>query len=230
MHLRPAVLGILVVTKFVALSAPTLAGGYAVVRLDEPPGEVLVNTPWRFGFMVLQHDITPNSDVTPVVHALHKVTGDEVTATGRQEGNVGHFVAELTFPRAGDWKWAIEPQPFAETSFETLTVLESPGAVTGSYPAWIFTGSCAAPGDVAFALSDVEPRATAVKTVQRPIGIAVSSIDTPLSDLLAVGHAIGIGIAQNESEAASLACGDISGTASEDAGDVVLGLQDSTTA
>ena len=39
---------------------------------------------------------------------------------------MGHFVAEIAFPRAGDWKWAIEPQPYAETSFSTLTVLERP--------------------------------------------------------------------------------------------------------
>src|SRR5215217_2261713 len=125
-HLRRAIIGIVLIVGLLTLSAPVLAGGYAVVRLDEPPGDVLVATPWRFGFMVLQHDVTPNSDVTPIVRALHKETGEEVTATAQQEGAVGHFVAEVTFPRAGEWKWSIEPLPFAETSFETLAVLESP--------------------------------------------------------------------------------------------------------
>ena len=133
-HLRRAIAGLVLTATLIALSAPALAGGYAVVRLDEPPGDVLVATPWRFGFMVLQHDVTPNSDVTPVVRALHKETGEEVTATGQQEGAVGHFVAEVTFPRAGEWKWSIEPLPYAETSFETLTVLESPGALSFSGP------------------------------------------------------------------------------------------------
>ncbi len=230
MHMRHAIFGILVFTIFVALSAPTLAGGYAVVRLDESPGEVLVDTPWQFGFMVLQHDIMPNSDVTPIVRARHKETGEEVTATGRQEGKVGHFVAEVIFPRAGDWKWAIEPRPFAETSFETLTVLESAGVDIGTFPAQIFTGSCAELGDVAFPLGDVEPQVMAVKSAQLPVGIGVSTIDTPLSDLLATGHAIGIGIAKDESAATPAACGDISSTAGDDAGDVVVGLQDATTA
>src|SRR5688500_7393109 len=126
MHLRRAIAGIVLTGALVALSAPALAGGYAVVRLDKPPGDVLVATPWRCGFMVLQHDVPPNSDVTPVVRALHKETGEEVTVTGRQEGAVGHFVAEVTFPRAGEWKWSIEPLPYAETSFGTLTVLASP--------------------------------------------------------------------------------------------------------
>ena len=118
-HLRRATVGFVLTAALVALSASALAGGYAVVRLDEQPGEVLVATPWRFGFMVLQHDVTPNSDVTPVVRALHKETGEEVTATGQQEGVVGHFVAEVTFPRAGEWKWSIEPlDSFARTRIQ----------------------------------------------------------------------------------------------------------------
>jgi plastocyanin len=220
MHLRRAVVGIMLIAALVALSAPALAGGYAVVRLDEPPGDVLVGTSWQFGFMVLQHDVTPNSDVTPIVHALHKKTGEEVTATGRQEGAVGHFVAEVTFPRAGEWKWSIEPLPYGETSFETLTVLESLGAL--SYPAQIVTGSCADPGDVTYSLGDVAPQVTTEKSTALPIAIGGSTIDTPLTQLLATGHAISIGT--DEANAVPVACGDIAGTASE-AGDIVLGLQ-----
>jgi plastocyanin len=219
MHLRRAIAAIVVTAALAALAAPALAGGYAVVRLDEPPGDVLVATPWRFGFMVLQHDVTPNSDVTPIVHALHKETGEEVTATGQQEGAVGHFVAEVIFPRAGEWKWSIEPLPYAETSFETLSVLESPGAFR--YPARIVTGSCAAPGDVAFSLGDVAPQAS-TETSALPVAIGVSTIDTPLSQLLATGHAVGI--STDQSDPSLVACGDISAGASE-AGDIVLGLQ-----
>ncbi len=86
------------------LAAPAMAGGFATVRLDEPPGEIYVEVPWRFGFMVKQHDVTPNSDVTPRVAGQHRATGETVSATGRQEGAVGHFVAEITFPTAGEWK------------------------------------------------------------------------------------------------------------------------------
>jgi plastocyanin len=219
-HLRRAAVGFVLTAALVALSASALAGGYAVVRLDEAPSEVLVATPWRFGFMVLQHDVTPNSDVTPVVRALHKETAEEITATARHEGAVGHFVAEVTFPRAGEWKWSIEPLPYAETSFETLTVLESPGALR--FPAQIVTGSCAAPGDLAFLLGDVAPQETTEKSAARPLTIGGSTIDSPLSELLATRHAIGI--STEASDAVPMACGDISGAASED-GDVVVGLQ-----
>ena len=59
------------------------------------------------------------------------------------------------------------------------------------------------------------------KSAALPVAIGVSTIDTPLPALLATEHAIGIGA--EESDAIPVACGDISGTAS-DAGDVVLGL------
>ena len=219
-HLRRAIVGIVLTAALVALSAPALAGGYAVVRLDEPPGEILVAAPWRFGFMVLQHDVTPNSDVTPVVRALHKGTAEELTATARQEGAVGHFVAEVTFPRAGEWKWSIEPLPYAETTFETLTVLESPGAL--SFAAQIVSGSCAAPGNLAFSLGDVAPQETTRKSAARWLAIGGSTIDSPLSELLETRHAIGI--STEASDAVPLACGDISSSASE-GGNVVLGLQ-----
>ena len=142
--------------------------------------------------MVLQHDVIPTSDVTPVLRAVHKETGEEITATGRQEGAVGHFVAEVTFPRAGEWKWSIEPLPFAETSFETLTVLESSDAL--SFQAQIVTGSCAAQGNIAFSLGDVAPHPTTLKSSQIPIAIGVSTVDASLSELLASEHAIGIGM------------------------------------
>ena len=221
MYPQRAITGVILIVALVTLTVPALAGGFAVVRLDESPGEVVAATPWRFGFMVLQHDVTPNSDVTPVVRAVHKETGEEVTATGRQEGVVGHFVAEVTFPHAGEWKWSIEPLPFAETSFETLTVLERADA--RGFQAQIVTGSCAAPGDTVFSLGDVAPQSMTLKSSQIPIAIGVSTIDTSLADLLASEHAIGIDM--DQADIAPVVCGDIPDAASAPGDDVVLGLQ-----
>ena len=173
-HVPRAIAGVLLATALLTLSAPALAGGFAVVRLDEPPGEVVVDTPWRFGFTVRQHDITPTNDVTPVVRAIHKVTGDEVTATGQQAGPVGHFEAEITFPHAGEWEWAIHPEPFAETSFETLTVLDRPGAV--GYATNVVAGSCADLGDVAFPLGEVAPQAMTVSSPRLLIAAGSATI------------------------------------------------------
>jgi plastocyanin len=130
--MRRTVIVVLTLAALLAMTMPVLAGGYAVVRLDEEPEEVFVEKPWTFGFMVLQHDISPNSDVTPVLRAQHKETGETITAAGAQLGEVGHFAVVVTFPRAGEWKWAIEPRPYAQTSFETLTVLDDTGALTAA--------------------------------------------------------------------------------------------------
>jgi plastocyanin len=105
-----------------AITYPVTAGGWATVRLDEAPGEVVTGEPWRFGFLVKQHDRMPTNDVEPVVRAVHMETGTQLSADGEQAGDVGHFEAELTFPLAGDWKWEIAPEPFGPTSMETLTV------------------------------------------------------------------------------------------------------------
>ncbi len=140
MFRTPAAL--LTVIVMLALSTSALAGGWATVRLDEAPTGLVAGTPWQFGFMVLQHGVTPNSDVSPVVRAIHRETGEVVTAVARQDGPAGHFVAELTLPRAGEWQWSIAPRPFAETSFTSLTVREEPVATPASMSAGIRAGSC----------------------------------------------------------------------------------------
>ena len=137
---------LLTVIVVLVLSTPALAGGWATVRLDKPLTDPVAGTTWRFGFLVLQHGVTPNSDVSPVVRAIHRETGEVVTTGARQDGPTGHFVAELMLPRAGEWQWAIAPQPFAETSFSTLTVREEPVDTAPSLPARIRSGSCASPG------------------------------------------------------------------------------------
>jgi plastocyanin len=113
----------LLVVLGLAFAYPVAAGGWATVRLDEEPQVVVAGEPWRFGFIVKQHDRTPTNDVEPLVRAVHMQTGMKLDVTGTQVGDVGHFEAEVTFPTAGDWKWEIVPAPFPGTSMETLTVL-----------------------------------------------------------------------------------------------------------
>lgn len=116
----------ILVVLMVAL--PAAAGNWATVRLDEPLAEAMAGRPWRVGFVVRQHDRTPTNEVTPRLTARHHGSGETVRAAAVQEGAVGHFVVEATFPAAGSWKWAIAPDPFPETTFDALVV--SGGAAT----------------------------------------------------------------------------------------------------
>jgi len=212
----------LLALSLLAYSPAVVAGGWAMVRLDTTPGEVVVGVPWKFGFMVRQHDVTATNDVQPVVTAQHQESGDVIKAAAQQEGSVGHFVAELTFPRAGNWKWEIRPEPFAETAFATLTVRDPAGANEVSYPASLYSGTCAALGDVVTPLSEVEITSTAVKSTQAPIAVGVSTIDARLPDLIDSGHAIRVD--GPDDQTAPLACADLMPTTGQHRDEIVLGL------
>jgi len=116
------------VVCLLAPAVPALAGGWALVRLDEDPVSPVLNEPWQVAFTVKQHDISPTSDVEPLLQAWHRETGQQIEAEAKHEGGVGRFTVEATFPRAGEWKWLIVPRGFPATSFAALTVLPSSDA------------------------------------------------------------------------------------------------------
>jgi len=122
---------VLVVLGLLLLATATavLAGGWAVVTLDSPPGEIHAGEPWTVGFTVLQHGQTPvhnlgpGSPIEPLLIATN-ADGRRVEAQATPTEEVGHFVAEVTFPTEGDWEWTIHPNPLAgESLFEPLTVM-----------------------------------------------------------------------------------------------------------
>lgn len=114
------------------------AGGWAVVTLDSLPHEVRAGQSLTLGFMVRQHGHTPNDQVAPYLAAHNSATGDTLKVDARKEGPTGHFVVDVTFPRAGTWEWSITPEPFGETRFAPLTVLPAsapaPSAATTFAP------------------------------------------------------------------------------------------------
>ncbi len=217
--MRRTLAALFLVLALLAFSVPVQAGGWATVRLDEPPGDVRVDVPWRFGFMVRQHDVTPNSDVTPIIRATHKENGEEITATGRQEGPVGHFVAEITFPRGGDWKWAIAPEPFAETSFEPLHVLEATNVDASLASARIHRGSCADLGETAYQLGAVAGAPMLAPLPSAIVAVDDTTIAVTLATLASSEYAVSIG----DDQAGSLVCGDIPDEAPGN--EVIIGLQ-----
>ncbi|MFL5805106.1 MAG: hypothetical protein ACJ8CR_25605 [Roseiflexaceae bacterium] len=130
---RRMVCGImLALVAVLVLVAPAFAGGWAVVTLDTLPREVRAGQTLHLGFMVRQHGQTPISSVSPTLTAM-KQDATTVRAEARQEGPVGHFVVDVTFPSAGTWEWKIAPEPFGPTALAPLTVL--PAAATGAQPA-----------------------------------------------------------------------------------------------
>jgi len=106
---------------------PALAGGWAVITLDELPGQVVAGDPLTIGFMVRQHGKTPMSDLTPTITA-QLGTGKPILVNATAQGEVGHYVATLTLPEAGKWNWSIQAFTM-EQKLPPLTVVASAAPV-----------------------------------------------------------------------------------------------------
>jgi hypothetical protein len=131
----------LVMTAMLLLAAPALAGGWAVITLDSLPRDVRAGQSLRLGFVIRQHgrelvnndweghalkpvltarkqaDSTGAAGGNLILAAAHSSapragSGETFQVVARQEGPVGHFVADVVFPSAGTWAWEIAAPPF----------------------------------------------------------------------------------------------------------------------
>jgi hypothetical protein len=114
-----------------AFSIPVVAGGWAVITLDELPSNIVAGEPLRIGFTVLQHGRTPMTNLEPTVTA-GLALDEKLVVYAEPEGKSGHYVATLTFPKGGEWEWSIQ----AFTMDQPMPVLSvaAPGAVSASQP------------------------------------------------------------------------------------------------
>jgi hypothetical protein len=85
------------------------AGGWATIVADTTnPPQPNAGQPFTFGFMVLQHGVTPAGWVeTPTFVGIETVSGTRVEAKANGQGADGHFVATVTLPKAGVWTWQV---------------------------------------------------------------------------------------------------------------------------
>ena len=86
---------------------PAFAGGWAVITLDELPAGVIAGEPLTIGFTVLQHGRTPMSGLYPTVTAK-LFASEDLFVHAESDGEPGHYVATLTFPKEGYWEWSIQ--------------------------------------------------------------------------------------------------------------------------
>jgi len=128
---------ILILVVLLVAIPNALAGNWASVTLDEPPGEIHAGDPWVVGLTVLRHDVTPihslgpGAPVEPTFVATHAATGERVEAVARPDKEIGRFTLEVTFPSDGEWEWTIYPAPLAgDEQRQSLTVLPSASAET----------------------------------------------------------------------------------------------------
>jgi len=100
---------------------PALAGGWAVVTLDELPRDVLAGRATEVGFMVRQHGITPLAGLDPEISLRESGSSNRLVVIAEPQGKLGHYMATITLPAAGTWEWSINAFGFAQV-MPALTV------------------------------------------------------------------------------------------------------------
>lgn len=120
---------VLALALALALSIPALAGGWAVITLDELPSGVIAGDPFTVGFTVLQHGRTPMTDLDPTILA-ESSAGEKFIVLAKPEGKPGHYAATITFPSEGDWEWKIQ----AFTMEQKMPTLSVAAPVSASVP------------------------------------------------------------------------------------------------
>jgi len=111
------------------LAVPAFAGGWAVITLDELPKDVAAGEPITIGFTVLQHGRTPMDGLDATVTARLSLT-ETFVAKAEPDGEPGHYVATLKFPKEGHWEWSI--QAFAMDQSMPVLQVAAPGIASGS--------------------------------------------------------------------------------------------------
>ena len=110
---------------------PALAGGWATVTIENPPGEVRAGENVHIEFSVRQHGRDLTNYVTPVMRGFNPQTGERLTVDATALKQTGFFAVDVVFPSEGQWEWSIDPVTLAgELQLLPLTVL--PAAATAS--------------------------------------------------------------------------------------------------
>jgi cytochrome c2 len=128
---RKVLFASLILVEVLLAVTPALAGGWAVITLDELPGEIVVGQPLEIGFMVRQHGVTPLAGLTPTITA--RQAGSIISKEAKAQGETGHYVATLTIPQAGEWTWSIEAFTGSQP-MPALSVIEATVAAKSDAP------------------------------------------------------------------------------------------------
>jgi hypothetical protein len=89
-----------------ALPATAHAGGWATVEVDEQPIGLDAGEPWRIELLVKQHGLTPMDGLQPSVLIANDAGASRIFPA-RPAGRPGTYVAEVTYPSAGEWRTRI---------------------------------------------------------------------------------------------------------------------------
>jgi hypothetical protein len=112
----------------IGAGSAALAGGWAVTTFDSLPPAFSAGETYALGYTIRQHGVAPvNVDRTEIV-IWRDGSGDKHAFEGAREGPIGHYVARVTFPAAGEWNWQVTQGYFPSQSLGKLEIQPAAGA------------------------------------------------------------------------------------------------------
>jgi hypothetical protein len=144
--MRRLVLGLAAGALFLMSAASAAsAGGWAVTTFDSLPPEFRAGETYQLGYTIRQHGQTPvNVDRTEIVIWRGDAQADRQVFDGMRQGDVGHYVARVTFPASGEWSWEVQQGPFPAQPLGKLQIQPGLGAQRDAAPQ-VFVAPAPAP-------------------------------------------------------------------------------------
>jgi hypothetical protein len=119
------VCSMIIAVPFAAGSTTSARGGWAVSTLDEVPAPAPGETV-TVGFTIRQHGVTP-VNVEGAGVEITAPSGFVEFFPARQEGTVGHYVADVVFGEDGVHTWLIRQGWFADQELGTISTSTAAG-------------------------------------------------------------------------------------------------------
>jgi hypothetical protein len=152
--MRRFLLVIMIAVFLVLMAQAAGAGGWAVGTLDEASPELRAGKPTAVGYTIRQHGRTPVDLENTAIRLRSLTTGELLVFPGRRSGAVGHYIADVIAPEAGEWTWELDMADFRLQPLGTVTVLASNAPVAPAAQP-VSTPSAANPDDNVSALRRV---------------------------------------------------------------------------
>jgi cytochrome c2 len=127
---------------FTLCTGTAVAGGWAVITLDDLPAQITAGQMLTLGFTVRQHGKTLRDDLQPALHFARADINESFSVTAKRQGPSGHYSVDVTFPSAGQWNWRVDIEQFGMITQDMPALMVSAAA---GVPASASASSATAP-------------------------------------------------------------------------------------
>ena len=135
---------LLIVAICLLAPAAAWAGGMATAGLSSTPAGIAPGENWNVDITILQHGVTPMTDVTPAV-VIKLPNGGEKRFDGLPTDTPGVYRATVVFPEEGTYSYRVD-DGFTNAVPHTFPPVEIGGTAAApaeQFPWWILTAAAA---------------------------------------------------------------------------------------